>query len=297
MAPGRRRAAGALLLVGAALAGSGCYIDTQRFPGPMESAVDPLPPGTTDLHPAGPEEVLVVRIADPVHVRRPGEASSFPLYFYRKQARVNSGSWVFAGASGRVEILYPGNSSVTLYGLGSGVVGSESRGEPIFFFRQVDRASVIMQPGEQVRLLGGAVLEGPGGPFVIEHFREDVLRVRNRSQVGGRIAYRDEVFHLDPGHVLDLPLLEVGAVPLEADPGFQSLMAAGVPIEVRGDVEVLPDPAGTRLRANGSNELRGYGLRVRLERGEEILFRPLGEPPGGPEPAAPGVPDPQVQER
>ena len=110
----------------------------------MEPTADPLPLGTMGQHPVGPEEVLVVRIADPVHVRRPGEASSYPLHFYSKQSRMNAGTWVFSGSGGRLEVLYPENTSIMLYGLGSGVVGSESRGEPIFFFRELDR---VCKPG------------------------------------------------------------------------------------------------------------------------------------------------------
>lgn len=259
------------------LVGSGCFAQTQRYPTIMQPVVDPLPPGTMDLHPVGPEEVLIVRIADPVHVRRPGEASSYPLYFYSKQSRMSAGTWVFSGAGGRLEVLYPGNSSIMLYGLCSGVVGSESRGEPIFFFRQLERARIVLQEGQQVRLLAGVVLTADGGPFVIERPTRDIMRVRNRSSSTGRIAYREEIFHLDPGHVIDLPLLEgLGGAPQQADPGFQTMLAGAAPLRLRGDLEILPqDPRGTRIRANGDHELRGLGLRVRLDPGDEILFSDL----------------------
>jgi len=288
------------LLASLILVGSGCFAQTQRYPTIMEPAVDPLPPGTRDLYPAGPEEVLIVRIADPVHVRRPGEASSYPLYFYSKQSRMNAGTWVFSGAGGRLEVLYPGNTSITLYGLCSGVVGSESRGEPIFFFRQLDRARIVMQEGQQVRLLAGVVLTADGGPFVIERPVRDIMRVRNRSTSTGRIAYREEIFHLDPGHVIDLPLLEVlGGAPQQADPGFQTILAGSAPVRLRGDVEVLPpDSRGTRIRADGDHEMRGLGLRVRLDPGDEILFsdlsvvtsgvRPIGVRAAAPELIEPG---------
>lgn len=259
------------------LFGSGCFAQTQRYPSIMQPAVDPLPPGTKNLHPGGPEEVLIVRIADPVHVRRPGEASSFPMYFYSKQSRMSAGTWVFSGAGGRLEVLYPGNTSIMLFGLCSGVVGSESRGEPIFFFRQLDRARIVMQEGQQVRLLAGVVLTADGGPFVIERPTRDIMRVRNRSTSTGRIAYREEIFHLDPGHVIDLPLLEgLGGAPQQADPGFQTMLVGAAPLRLRGDVEVLPsDARGTRIRANGDHEMRGLGLRVRLDPGDEILFSDL----------------------
>ena len=255
---------------------SGCALNTQRHPAPMIAAVDPLPPGTTGLYPEGPETVLIVRIADPVFVRRPGEASSFPLYFFRKREYMNAGSWVFSGAGGRAEVLYPDNSSILLYGLGSGVVGSASRQEPIFDLLQVDRARIEMRTLQQVRLLGGAVLESATGPFVVERPEEGILRVRNRSTGEGRIAYRDAVFALDPGHVLDLPLVDTGTGPIQEPPGLQVLPFAGGRLRVRGDVEPVEDPAGVRLRATGDHEVLGFGLRVRLDPGEEVLFRELG---------------------
>lgn len=285
----RRTAHRAALGGVAALLVTGCYIDTQRHPGPMEATVDPLPPGTTDLYPAGPEEVLVVRISDPVYVRRPGEASSYPLYFYRKQARMNAGSWVFSGAGGRAEVLYADNSTITLFGLGSGVVGSPSRQEPLFDLRQVERARIELTSLQQVRLLGGAILESETGPFILERPEEGILRIRNRSKGEGRIAYRDEVVALDPGQVLDMPLLDSGTGPSDPLAGFQRLAGADGPLEVRGEVELLSDPDGVRLRATGEHEVRGYGLRVRLDPGDEVIFGGLEAPeePAQPEQAQP----------
>ena len=74
-----------------------CFVNTQRLPSPMESTLEPLPPGTIDLYPEGPEEVLVLRLADPARVRPAGLPSSYPLRFYRKQVRLNAGSWVECG--------------------------------------------------------------------------------------------------------------------------------------------------------------------------------------------------------
>ena len=83
---------------------TGCWIDTQRHPAPMLAEQGELPPGSSGQFAAGPEEVIITRLADPVFVRRPQEASSFPLYHYRNQERLNAGGWVFSGAGGRVEI-------------------------------------------------------------------------------------------------------------------------------------------------------------------------------------------------
>lgn len=250
---------------------SGCYLSTQRYPGPMVAAVDPLPPGTTTQYPAGPEEVLVLRIADPVHVRRPGQAASFPLYFYRKQARMNAGSWVFCGAGGRAEVILGGDASVHFLGHGSGVVGSPSRDEPMFFLRDLETVVIYFPDnGHQVRLPGGAILDAEKGPFVIERENEEILRVRNRSKRMGRLAYLDEQFQLSPGDVIDLPILDGGVAPREEDPGFQTQTDVDRQLSFRGDVVLVPQGKGVRIRATGENEVLGHGLRLRLEKGQEV---------------------------
>ena len=127
-----------------ALQSAGCYIRTQRFPEPMQATVDPLPPGTQDLYPEGPEEALVIRHADPVQIRPAGLSSSFPLPFYDKQARVNSGSWVFSGAGGRVEVLWPTSSSLVLFGKCTGVIGSPSSSESGLNRRNASPRAIVM---------------------------------------------------------------------------------------------------------------------------------------------------------
>lgn len=266
----------ALLLLAPAL--SGCWIQTQRYPGPMVATEEgPLPAGTRDLFEEGPEEVVVTRFADPVFVRRPGEASSFPLYFYRKQERLTAGSWVFCGAGGRVEILYPEGTSVTLYGRGAGVVGSESRSEPLFFLQDVDRARIELNDDEQIRLVGGAVLTANGGPIALETLPDGVLRVLNRSLGTAWIAYRDEVFQLDPAEGVDLPLLDGGTGPVVAEEGFRTLRVGGdgLPMDLRGEVEVSEELHSTRVLAVGDHEVRGLGITLRLGPGEEALLGSL----------------------
>ena len=236
----------------------------------MVAAVDPLPPGTTLEYPAGPEEVTVLRIADPVHVRRPGQSASFPLYFYSKKARLNAGSWVFCGAGGRAEILLGGDASVLFLGDGSGVVGSPSRDEPVFMFHEIETAVVRLSPTQQVRLPGGAILDADDGPFVIERETEGILRIRNRSKGMGRLAYMDEQFQLSPGDVIDIPMLEGGTAPREEDPGFQTQMDVDPQLSFRGDVSLVSRGKGVRIRAGGDNEVLGHGLRLRLGKGQEV---------------------------
>ncbi len=142
--------------------------NTQRWPGPMEPLVDPLPSGDRELYLAGPEELLVMRHADPCQVRPAGYASAFPLTFYKKSLRVHSGSCVYSAPGGRIEVLWPNGSSVVLSGRGAGIIGSKSRGEPAFIFQQVERADIHMQERDQVELVGGARLSAEGGPFRLE---------------------------------------------------------------------------------------------------------------------------------
>ncbi len=255
---------------------AGCWIDTQRHPGVMPGPAE-LPPGTADLFAPGPEEVLVTRLADPAFVRRAGEGSSFPLYYYRKQARLRAGGWVSAGAGGRVEVLYPQGTVVTLIGEGMGAVGSVSHGEPLFNFFDVDRALLKLAEGEQVRLMGGALLSANGGPIALERQDDEVLRVINRSLSTTWIAYRDEVFQVDPAEAVDLPILEGGTGPLEESPDFRSLrLGEGGPrIAVRGDVDLLPEGSGMRVRSRGPHEVVALGVRLRLDPGDEVLLYPL----------------------
>lgn len=273
MSPRRAHPAVLLLLT---LVGAGCFVNTQRIPGPMGSR-EGLPPGASELYPEGPEEVLVIRLADPARVAPAGTIRSYPLHFFRKQVRLNSGSWVGCFPGGRLEVLWPSTASVVIFGQGVGVIGSPSRGEPMFLFRAVDRAEINLVDGGPVELLGGALLSASTGPFVLEHPSPEILRVRNRSKGLGRIAYRDEVFDLDPGHMINLPILEVGARPFQRDPDFKSVGPEDLEILVRGEVAVVPDPRGVRLEAIGDHEIRANGVRVRLDPGEEVLFSDLKE--------------------
>lgn len=266
-----------------------CWFDTQRHPAPMIAADPALPSGSADLYPAGPEEVLVTRLADPVFARRPGEVSSFPVHYYSKQLRLNAGSWVFSGAGGRLEALYPEGSSVTLYGRGAGALGSSSRGAPIFYLHEVDRATLHLMEGEQVSLLGGAVLTADGGPIGLERVSGEVLRVTNRSLGPCRVAYREAVFQVDPAEVVDLPLLETGTAPLAEEQDFRSFRVGGdgQAFEVRGDVEAAVEAGSTLLRATGNHEVLGLGLRLRLDPGDEARLIELDVTAPGAEPVPP----------
>ena len=254
--------------------------NTQRWPGPMEPLADPLPSGDRELYKPGPEELLVMRHADPCQVRPAGFASAFPLTFYKKSLRLHSGSCVYAAPGGRIEVLWANGSSIVLSGRGAGIIGSKSRGEPAFVFQQVDRAEIQLQERDQVELVGGALLSAEGGPFRLELLHSDLLRLKNQSKGQAEVAYRAAVFHLDPGQKVDLPLGTTLGTP-RPEPGDWSVAnAGGLSIEWQGALERLDEPGGFALRATGEHEIRALGLRLRLERDEEVRFRPLGQPAG-----------------
>jgi hypothetical protein len=259
----------------------------QRWPGPMEPLSDPLPPGDAELYPEGPEEVLILRHADPVQVRPAGLSSSYPLTFYDKVQRVRSGSAVYSAPGGRAEVLWQDGSSIVIYGSGSGIVGSPSRGESSFILQQVERATIDLKKEGEIALLGGGRLTGHSGPFVLDHSRADILRVKNQSKAAGRIAFRDVVFVLDPGQVIDLPLLSAGGTPRESALGQAEIKGPGFLVRYWGEVEVEGDPSGIRARAVGEHEIEGLGVRVRLTPGEEVQFEGLGGEPPQPSAAAP----------
>ncbi len=257
---------------------------TQRWPGPMESLSDPLPPGDRELYKEGPEDVLVLRHADPCQVRPAGYASSFPLTFVKKQLGVHSGSCVYTAPGGRLEVLWPDGSSVILLGRGAGIIGSKSRGEPVFVFQEVERAEIELKATEDIELVGGARLSAKGGPFLLERLRSDLLRLKNQSKGPGEVAYRDAVFHLDPGEIVDLPLGTTSGAPRPAQAGWTTTQKDGLSASWQGQLEVVDDGRGLGLRALGEHEIRALGLRVRLERDEEVRFVGLGDL--APQPAA-----------
>lgn len=250
---------------------------TQRWPGPMEPLSDPLPSGDRDLYKEGPEEMLVLRHADPCQVRPAGYASSFPLTFVKKQLGVHSGSCVYTAPGGRLEVLWPDGSSVILLGRGAGILGSKSRGEPLFVFQEVERAEIELKEHEVVELVGGSQLSAKGGPFQIERLRSDLVRLKNQSKGPGEVAYRDALFHLDPGQIVDLPLGSTSAAPRPAQAGWNTAEHEGLRASWQGQLETLDEAHALGLRALGEHEIRALGLRVRLERDEEVRFQGLGE--------------------
>lgn len=273
-----------LLLV--ALLGLSCQardrwpvIDTQRHPGPMASAVEPLPPGVEGLHAPGIEEVLVLRHADPVQVRPAGMPAAFPLFFYDKQRRLNAGSWVYSAPGGRAEVIWADGATLLLFGRCTGIVGSPTRGEPSFTFREVEGARLEPRPGARFQLLGGAVLEAPEGPFRLESRDNGVLRVHSQAQVPAEILYRDQAFRLDPGQVIDLPILVPSDPPAPPLAGASQVQGPGFEISLAGEAQVARSPGAVQVVGQGEHEVRALGVRARGVAGDRMLFSGLGPPP------------------
>ena len=270
-----RIAAAALLAAGLGVL-PGCYIDTQRYPGVLRPSKRPLPPGARDSFTRGPEEAYVVRHSDLVSVRKAETMQTVALRWYDRSTEVPAGSWVYTGPKGFAEVLLPGATEIQMRGNCAGVVGSESRRDPIFTFVSVADGSVRFGESGRVQLPGGALLEADNGLFVLEMVEPKVLRVANRSGRPGTVAYREEVMQLKPSETVDLALLDVGTAPFELDPDTRDLVTDGGPVQLRGDVDVLTSSDGARMRAVGDSEIMGYGLVIRLDPGDEILLEGLG---------------------
>ena len=216
---------------------AGC--NAHRFPSPM-GGPEELPPGFTDMLLEGPEEALLVRHADTVHVKRAGQTSVHRLHFYDRQARIHAGAAVLTDAGGRAELIFPGGSVARMHGNGILVVGSPSRGEPFVSFLQLERASVEMEDGEVVRLPGGSHLMGDGGPFYLEKVSREVLELRHRGYTRAVLAFGTKRIVLTPGDVLHLPLLPSGSAPQMIDPDHKVSGSVGAVPLVLGPGVVLP---------------------------------------------------------
>lgn len=284
-----------------ALLGPGC-IHTQKWPGPMTPTVDPLPPGDSQVHLPGPEEVTVVRHADPVKIRPAGTASGIPMTFYDKRTRMRAGGQVIVAAGGRAEVLWPAGTSIVLFGRGVGWIGSPSRGEPMFDFREVERARLELHEGDQVRLIGGALLTGASGPYLLERRPSGTIWVHNQSRGPLSISFREDAFELGPGQAVVLPLLSSGGTPFSADQALRQVPGPGFSVSVRGGFEPVEDEGGVRLRGSegpAEREAQALGVAVLVGPGEEVRFGGLDRPtgPGGaveqaPRPAPNAAPAP-----
>lgn len=261
------------LAVAALLAGC----SSQLWAPPIEATVDPLPPGATERWAEGPEEVSIVRHASPVKVRPADLTGGIPLPFYEKTQRVHAGAGVIVDAGGRAEVVWPMGTSILMNGPAGGVVGSPSRGEPMFHFEDLGRARLILTDGDQVRLVGGALLVGSSGPYLLERVGQEIVRVRNQSKEPLLVSFRTADFEIGPGQQVELPLVSSGGQPIAGIESYRTISGPGFGVDVRGAVESLSADAAVRLRAEGEHAVEGLGVRLELAPGEEAVFSGLGD--------------------
>lgn len=288
------------LLLGALLAAPGLVgCNAQIYPGKMLGPKD-LPPGDTKRWLAGPEEVTVVRHADPIRIRTPGATAGYPMHFYDKVQRIQAGTGVIASSGGKAEVVWPLGTSVVMFGPATGVVGSTSRGEATFIFEELGRAMLELLEGDVIRLVGGAILTGPSGPYLLELVKPEVIRVTNQSKLPLNVTYRTGEFEIGPGQRIDLPLVASGGAPLPGLEGFSNVAGPGFGVAVRGAVQAAVLPNGVALQADGQNEVQGLGVRVELPEGQQAVFSglegaPAPEPILEPPSIEPSGPEPETQ--
>jgi hypothetical protein len=255
----------------------------------MEAAQDPLPAGDATRYPRGPEEVRILRHADPVQVRMAGSAGRIPLSYKRKEMRVSSGSGVVCSGGGRAEVLWPNGSSAVLYGFTEGIVGSPSRGEASLILRDIDQVSFDPKAEDLFELQGGAKLRVRAGPVRVTQPRRGVLNIANESKRSAQVAFRDATIVLDPGHAVDLPIL-TGSPPVPGstttgEPKLSTTQGPGFTLEA-GEGATATAEAGA-LVARGNGVVRALGVQVALSPGSEARFSSLVRPAGPVPPPTP----------
>lgn len=258
------------------------WFDSQRWPGPMEAAEDPLRAGDATRFPRGPEEVRILRHADPVQVRMAGSAGSIPLSYKRKEMRVSSGSGVMSSGGGRAEVLWPNGSSAVLFGFTDGIVGSPSRGEASLILRDIDEVRFDPKAEDLYELQGGAKLRVRSGPVRVTRPRRGILNIANESKRSAQVAFRDATIVLDPGQAVDLPIL-TGSAQVAGDNStgerkLATTQGSGFTLEA-GEGATATAEAGA-LVARGNGVVRALGVQVALAPGTEARFSGLVRTPG-----------------
>lgn len=263
----------------------GCQV--QAHPGPM-GGPDEVPPGLGAVLSEGPEEALLIRHGDTVHVQRAGESTPYILHFYEKQERIRAGAAVFTDAGGRAELQFAQGSSVLLNGTGALAVGSPSRGEPLVHLLDLERATLTLSPDEVASLPGGLELSGAGGPYALERIAPDVLEFRNRGRGDVRVSLRDGVLVLSPGDVVHLPVLRVGGRPFVPDPDLAVqgrvgptpvVLAGSMPDSATSTGALLTLPTGAVGSALGLEFSPEAELRVRLSSLASSTATPVASTP------------------
>ncbi|MAB80678.1 MAG: hypothetical protein CMJ89_15110 [Planctomycetes bacterium] len=255
-----------------ALCLSACYSQLQRLPGPLP----PLKPPPEEP-PVSAIEALVQRHSDPVWIRRPGALDDYPLPYYRKRERVTAGTIVRTGYGGRAELIWPGDASnVVLFDNGAVRITNPETDEVLVEFLSVSRCLLHLTPEDRVVLPGGSVLRGdsvhPSGPFLLEEFDFQYLRLTNQTKLSALLRYREAEVELVPGESVDLPRLGDTA-PRSDHPASEELL--GGRIRIVGRVQPSVGQGVVRLRATRPTEIFAQGIKVRLAPEEEVFLEEL----------------------
>lgn len=267
----------ALALLSIGLVATGCRSKLMAGPMPYRGEVPEAPVPTFDS-----PEATVVRHSDPVSVRRPGAVGSYPLTFYRKKERLGVGGVVECGGGGTAELYWPGTiTSVVVANESVLVLGNPELDEPLFRFRAIEHARMVIGPGSRAGLPGGAeVLGDPAdgtGPLILKRMQPRVVRLTNAAESKAWIHFREAVLEVGPSEAVDLPILDDSA-PRPVDPATVTLEEGGIDLAVVGNVELQTGagtPAGARLRAVEPASLKALGVRVDLPAGGEAVFSSL----------------------
>jgi hypothetical protein len=247
----------------------------------MEATQDPLPSGDATRYPRGPEEVRILRHADPVQVRLAGSAGSVPLSYKRKEMRVSSGSGVLCSGGGRAEVLWANGSSAVLVGFTETIIGSPSRGEASLILRDIDQVRFDPKSEDLYELLGGTKLRVRAGPVRVTRVRRDILRIANESKRSAQLAFRDATIVLDPGQAVDLPILStlhpVAGENATGERKLSTTLGPGFTLE-SGDGATTTAEADA-LVARGNGVVRALGVQVVLAAGTEARFSGLARAP------------------
>jgi len=256
---------------------------TQLWPGPMENISDPLPKGVDADTPAGLVEVLVYRHADPVQVRLPESPTAFPLTFFRRNRRMNSGAWVHCGAGGRAEVLWPTDGArVLLFDNSVCRIGEPTRGEPAVRFEELTRAELSLSPGAITELPGGSLLTGPpdskAGPYLIQQIYSELLRIFNQSGAPAYLRFREVEIVIGPGERVDIPLIEAGGAPIDLGGAPRAIAGGRIRGVVYGNLDFESDAGGMRIRSvDGTGIVLSQGLAIWLRGDDEARLSDLGE--------------------
>lgn len=301
----------ALILIAAisVLASTAASCKHQVWPGPMEPAVTPLPPGIEAIRP-GLDEVLVTRLADPVRYRPAGTVGSIPFTYVDKRRRLAAGSSIHVATGGRAEIGWPGETLIVqLFDSGHARVGVRERGEPAAILFRPTRARLDLPPGTRIRIEDVCDVTAPKGsrvgPLWLERTLAGPLRLFNNGATEALLDFGDTRVELGPSQSIDLVEIDraaVGARQKRSELDRSLPLPDGDELRWRGPLELGLRGTGVLLSASGGSvDIDALGSLWHLETGSSVQVlddpsepfssdaRPTEPPPSG------TIPDPSSE--